>query len=258
MVKHQYDLIFGNAGAILTIINLYDLTNKSKYLSLAKEMGNYLLKKSSYLDKGIGWKSDISPNYLAGLSHGNSGFSLAFAYLYSRTKEKQYIEIIKDILEYENSLYNPVTNNWKDLRRGDFDNNIDSMAWCHGASGILMSRLKLLELMKGTVLESLILNDVIRAAQKVMKLQILQGNCLCHGNFGTISILRHYGEKMGCYEAIELSKFMLNYIMKSNEDDFIKDCERYNPGIMIGATGIYYAMLKQEISLLPEILLLEI
>lgn len=51
---------------------------------------------------------------------------------------------------------------------------------------------------------------------------------------------------------------MLNYIMKSNEDDFIKDCERYNPGIMIGATGIYYAMLKQEISLLPEILLLEI
>ena len=78
-----------------------------------------------------------------------------------------------------------------------------------------------------------------------MKLQILQGNCLCHGNFGTISILRHYGEKMGCYEAIELSKFMLNYIMKSNEDDFIKDCERYNPGIMIGATGIYYAMLKQ-------------
>ena len=112
--------------------------------------------------------------------------------------------------------------------------------------------------MKGTVLESLILNDVIRAAQKVMKLQILQGNCLCHGNFGTISILRHYGEKMGCYEAIELSKFMLNYIMKSNEDDFIKDCERYNPGIMIGATGIYYAMLKQEISLLPEILLLEI
>ena len=255
---NKYDLIFGNAGAILTIINLYDLTNKSKYLSLAKEMGNYLLKKSSYLDKGIGWKSDISPNYLAGLSHGNSGFSLAFAYLYSRTKEKQYIEIIKDILEYENSLYNPVTNNWKDLRRGDFDNNIDSMAWCHGASGILMSRLKLLELMKGTVLESLILNDVIRAAQKVMKLQILQGNCLCHGNFGTISILRHYGEKMGCYEAIELSKFMLNYIMKSNEDDFIKDCERYNPGIMIGATGIYYAMLKQEISLLPEILLLEI
>ena len=49
----RYDFLSGNAGAIITIINLYDMTGKEKYLSLALEMGEYLLQHSTQLTREL-------------------------------------------------------------------------------------------------------------------------------------------------------------------------------------------------------------
>lgn len=257
----RYDFLSGNAGAIITIINLYDMTGKEKYLSLALEMGEYLLQHSTQLTRGIGWRNDVNPYFLAGLSHGNSGFALAFAYLYNWAGGKRYLDVICNILAYEDTLYNAHMNNWIDLRGKESDEYKDISAWCHGAAGILLARLKLLEFLKDTELEKTILKDMKHAAEKLLKMQLLKGNCLCHGNLGNINILEAYGKQMNRSDAKVLSSCMFERVIGLIEKDKVKFtdvCEQYNPGIMIGATGIYYGILKHCMDFLPQILLLDI
>lgn len=162
---NKYDFLFGNAGAIVVILNLFDLTVEYEFLSLAIEMGNFLLDHCIENESGISWKSSVSPYCLAGLSHGNSGFALAFANLYSRTRNNKYLCIIKKILTYENSLFDASEGNWKDLRR----ENSYANSWCHGAAGILLGRIKLYELLRDTYVQIDIEEDIRKAAQKVMK-----------------------------------------------------------------------------------------
>ena len=47
---------------------------------------------------------------------------------------------MRKILNYENSLYDEALENWRDVRGGTMENTIDSVSWCHGAGGILLSR----------------------------------------------------------------------------------------------------------------------
>lgn len=254
---NKYDFLFGNAGAIVVILNLFDLTVEYEFLSLAIEMGNFLLDHCIENESGISWKSSVSPYCLAGLSHGNSGFALAFANLYSRTRNNKYLCIIKKILTYENSLFDASEGNWKDLRR----ENSYANSWCHGAAGILLGRIKLYELLRDTYVQIDIEEDIRKAAQKVMKQKKLKINCLCHGNMGNISILYEYGKRMKHQRAIKLAEDMFNMILNqfsSNNFESIPAFEAYNPGFMIGATGIYYALWKHYVHTIPNVLLLEI
>lgn len=257
----MFDFLSGNAGAIIVIIHMYDMTNNVDYLKLAIKMGEYLLKYSIKMKHGIGWNSSNNATCLAGLAHGNSGFALAFSYLYARSKDKKYLKVIRDILEYENSLYSSDIANWKDLR-ADKEGSADIVTWCHGAAGILLSRIKIYELLKNTSLEQTILIDINKAVRKTMSKPLINGNCLCHGNLGNILILLEYGRRMNCSISKNKADYWYNIILKllheSNKSEFISEFEKYNQSIMIGGAGLYYALLKYNTNFLPNILLLEI
>ncbi len=78
---------------------------------------------------------------------------------------------------------------------------------------------------------------------------------------GNISILYEYGKRMKHQRAIKLAEDMFNMILNqfsSNNFESIPAFEAYNPGFMIGATGIYYALWKHYVHTIPNVLLLEI
>lgn len=261
-MDNKYDLLAGNAGAIILLINLYELTKNHEHLSLAIKMGEYLLKKSSLSGGMLGWKNDINTNCLAGLSHGGSGFALSYTHLFNVTGEDKYLQVVEDILKYENSLYDEETGDWKDMREentGDLQTN--ALAWCHGSAGILLARTKMYEMLIHTNLSKIIYKDIEQGAKKIMQMGLIKGNCLCHGNFGNVSILKDYGKRLGNVEAESIAnsiiKIMVNQLEKE-ETNFLATSERFNPGFMVGATGVYYTLLKNIYEHLPSVLLLEI
>ena len=75
-------------------------------------------------------------------------------------------------------------NNWIDLRGKESDEYKDISAWCHGAAGILLARLKLLEFLKDTELEKTILKDMKHAAEKLLKMQLLKRKLPMSWEFG--------------------------------------------------------------------------
>lgn len=130
----ENDLLDGRAGVILILAVLYKITHQKIYLNASEVLFKQMMESAYTSEQGIGWPS-INGKILAGLAHGCSGIALAPAYLYHLTGRKAYKAVTAQILKYENTLYNPESGNWTDLRSSKADYN--TSAWCHGAPGIL-------------------------------------------------------------------------------------------------------------------------
>lgn len=61
------------------------------------------------------------------------------------TDQKKYVDRICELMAYEDSLFSVEKGNWIDMRKknSEADGRRYMNAWCHGASGILLSRVKL-------------------------------------------------------------------------------------------------------------------
>lgn len=151
---NSFDLVYGNAGAVITLINMYQLTGNKEYIASAEIAGDIIVnaqeKEGSI--KG-GWNGDGRTSPLAGFSHGASGIVLALAKLWQVTQKEEYLLSLLDGIKFENSLFVKEKGNWKDERvyAGEkaSDGGSFTVAWCHGAAGILLSRSKVNVILNG-------------------------------------------------------------------------------------------------------------
>lgn len=263
----NFDIVYGNAGAIIVLINMYHLTNDAEYLETAISAGELLVK--AQIQNGElkgGWISNDRQSPLAGFSHGVSGIALALVRLWDITNKEEFLNAAIDGIKYENSLFVPEKGNWKDERvySGVKASDRDSytIAWCHGAAGILLSRVKIYTLLD-TRYSSLLIDDITEAARTVTKEGVLGNNCLCHGNLGNTEILEEY---IKCFndKAATTHCTSLRQVIAENICQEKYDCDNaylfgYKlPGFMTGLSGMGYSMLRDINCDLPCILALDI
>lgn len=124
------------------LMELYQTTKETYYADLAVLIGDWLWERAEAQNVGYGWRISENRVPLNGMAHGNSGFIYAYAYLLEYTHDFKYQDIIDKLVVYENSLFVREAGNWKVLR--DEQQDVYRNAWCYGAAGILVSRLKLL------------------------------------------------------------------------------------------------------------------
>lgn len=176
-------------------------------------------------------------NVLGGMAHGNSGFMIAYAALLEHTGNPKYVKIIKELLNYENSLFDDRVGNWRDMRSPI--QKVYQNSWCNGASGILLARMKLAELPYFDKDEG-IHKDIDSAAKVLFENINLRSFCLCHGVVGNYFIMRRYCAK---YKLNSFQKQQMNN-MKRNISRILSDWselpieEKYSIGFMNGLTGI--------------------
>lgn len=255
------DLISGNAGALLICLNMFKITGIKKYILYATEIAEDLIRNSQKQDiGGIAWKIKETNLPLSGFSHGNSGIVYALIKLLEEEKSQKYLEVIKEAITYEDLLYSDQINNWFDLRK-DFNekDKMDSVSWCHGAAGILISRLEVLKINYEEVLNDSIIDiDIKRAYDKIVNTPLRKGLCLCHGNFGNVEIMYKY---IKYKKDKKLEKKLISYLTEAAEYIYY-DKVKYlpqeeNPSFMTGFSGIGYTLLRRIFDL-PDILSIEI
>lgn len=254
-----FDLISGNSGIVLLLINMYKKTGTPTYLQKAIQIAEQLIE-DMVTDKGkVGWKSEVVPEVLAGFAHGNSGFIEMFSRLYEVYPQAKYLRVLSRLVEYENSLYSEKNNNWTDLRKfPEEDQNRDQpIAWCHGAAGILLSRLTLYNAIKNsgeTALFQQVIKDISLAKNKLIEDGLHAGFCLCHGNMGNLLILKRYAEIFDDKQVRSICDSRFEQILEFLNDQNVLPTELYNPGFMTGLSGIAYALLKYTMPELPLII----
>ena len=99
-----------------------------------------------------GWSPALDRRPLAGFAHGAAGIAWALLELAAVTGEERFRVAARQAIDYERSLYSPEAENWPDLRQLEIsgaDTEPDSdrfmTAWCHGAVGIGLARLRALQ-----------------------------------------------------------------------------------------------------------------
>lgn len=213
-----------------------------------------------------GWNGDGRTSPLAGFSHGASGIVLALAKLWQVTQKEEYLLSLLDGIKFENSLFVKEKGNWKDERvyAGEkaSDGGSFTVAWCHGAAGILLSRSKVNVILNGRY-SDLIENDIKVAVNTILREGILGNNCLCHGNLGNTEILFEY-LKDHSDKKIEKYYVDIRDIIAENVCNGVFDCDNaylygYKlQGFMTGLCGMGYSLLRDIKKDLPCVIALEV
>lgn len=259
----NFDLLGGNAGGIVVLLKLYDITGNQEYLQAAQLAGEILCRHAEKMESGIGWRG-VGNTPLCGMAHGNSGILIALSRLYQQTGQKRFYDICLQGLDYEDSMYEETIQDWKDLRRESEEQGYISgqeMAWCHGAGGIALARKLMIETLvsrgkeNGSDLQSRLEKDIEKARPAIENFFLRQGMCICHGTLGNYQILKKM-QKYFDIDVIDRAKAgIYEQIMHWEKEDpnFLLH-EYYAPGFMNGVAGIGYYLLKEIDEELPEIL----
>ncbi len=236
-LDREFDLLSGNAGAVVVLARLYEVFHEEEWLRLAEEIGEFLWKKAQKQETGYGWCGESAKRALAGMAHGNSGFIMAYAALLKHTHDKKYQEIIRELLKFEDSLYSLTVGNWRDLR--NTRQEVYANAWCHGAVGILLSRLRLYGLEEYKE-NRRVLADIENAARYLFAHAERNGLCICHGMAGNYRSMTIYEKYFSLTEEQKASKQQVRQrlleILAGGTKVLPQD--KYKPGLMMGMAGI--------------------
>ena len=238
----EHDLLAGNAGIIVVLSKLYEITKEEEYIDLAITIGDYLMNSMEEQSVGYGFRGQTCKEALSGMAHGNSGFIVAYAELLKHTKDKKYWKVIDELLTYEDSLYDEEVGNWKDLRYPQ--QNSYANAWCHGAAGILLSRLQLLQLpeYKNDIVAQ---RDLENAVKVLFSQSMRKGLCICHGMSGNYLIIREYQKCYGLStEQKEYMEQLKREIVHTVCTNSLLPQDKHMMGFMTGIAGIGYTLVQ--------------
>lgn len=228
------DLLGGKAGAAWVFLQMFEQTGEERYVKEAEKSVYSMLPQAVKMECGIGWKPEIGENPISGMAHGNAGILMPVLALWELTKKQEYEILAEKIREYEESLYDEKRGNWID-RRKDKEEGEDTVAWCHGAAGILLARLWGYQRVTDRAWKERLKNDIERAYRKTETYWKRDSWSLCHGTGGNLWIMDIADRVLGKEQKnrMDIDEFQL------------LPQERLNPGIMGGYGGILLYLLKK-------------
>lgn len=273
------DLINGTSGTLLGLLQLHAATGEAWLLEKADLFLQRLVDRSHRGPEGLYW--DFSSNNIRGLcsfSHGAAGIGFVFLEAGRYLQNEALYHIAEEAFCYERFFFNEENKNWPDFRKSiwvpkDYEEHTAAYiegntafftqpgfmnAWCHGAAGIGLSRLRAYEVVKKDVYaqEAKIAlykteeTDIIPDTEQNDIKKYQRSFTLCHGCCGNAEIfLEAYrafmdesylalAEKVAL-QALEVKKnkqrYMSGFVTVNGQED---------TSLFMGNAGIGYFFLK--------------
>ncbi len=245
----EFDILGGAAGCIAGLLSLYLCAPSQDVLSAAVLCGDRLLECARPIGSGVGWTSRTAPSVrLAGFSHGAAGIAWSLLELSALTGEARFRAAAVKAMEYERSIFSPGEGNWPDLRETEDagrepDGKRFMVAWCHGAPGIGMARLRSLRHMD----DEKIREEVDVALKTTLENGFGKNHSLCHGDLGNLDLMleasAEFGDPRSSFQLNRLAAIILESI---SENGWICGTPQgvESPGLMVGLAGIGYELLR--------------
>lgn len=244
--EHHPDLLEGNAGAIVALVRVYEQDGDQAALDAALELGRELL--SATPDR-VPAGARLLP--LTGFAHGTAGIGLALLELAAATGELEFRAAADRCFAYEEAFFDPARGNWPDLRgvvADQYGRPVGSpgfmTAWCHGAPGIGLSRLRAMELdpERAAAYEPAAragLRTTVDALEADLE-DPATDYCLCHGIAGHADIALIASRVLG---EPELERRAVR-TMERLGAMAVHDQAEPDPSLFTGSAGVGYALLR--------------
>lgn len=257
--KQGVDVIMGSAGAIPALVALYQRTGNDALLGLATQHADLLLSGANNQPHGCSWdtlNTGEQHPHLTGYAHGAAGVSLALAEIYAVTGINAYGDAAKEGFAYENSHFDCQHQNWPDFRNLESlgissDTTVCAVAWCHGAAGIGLSRLRAYQLLNDATLRS-DAEAAIATTRKQLENYLQSPGfdfTYCHGAIGDAELLLLADEYLGVNQHREFVSQVLAWAIDRYEQPGIEWPSGVpeageSPSLFLGTAGIGHFMLR--------------
>ncbi len=261
----EYSVVRGAAGAISSVLAYHRCVPSDKALNAAIACGDHLVASAQPVGSGLGWLvSGSGPRPLGGFGHGATGIAWALLELAAATGNGRYRSAAQLAMDYERSLYRSEAENWVDLRQTNLpgaktitESPRFSVAWCHGAPGIGLARLRARQHLTDQKLD----DEINVALHTTLAQGFGQSHSLCHGDMGNLELLleasRVLGEGRWRVKADGLAAAILDSIDRDGWRCGGPQAVEM-PSLMLGLAGIGYQMLRlAEPDSVPSVLLLD-
>lgn len=250
-----FDVIGGSAGSLAVLYSLEEqpfLAGKN-LKDMMDACYRHIAANPREFSLGISW--GLSPEHVpySGFAHGNAGIAAYLARYYARTGNSSVNDLISRTLELERGLYTEEHKNWFPSMVKD---RISS-GWCHGAPGILLSKVILLK----AGYEDEYLEEEIDISLGTTLASLGFNTSLCHGDLGNLAILKYAAKALGRWDlenaATGTFQKLFDSVLKERwQDGLFRGTESL--GLMVGLAGVGFAILKQFApEFVPEILVLD-
>jgi type 2 lantibiotic biosynthesis protein LanM len=267
----EFGVVRGAAGAIGSLLAFQRCLASNPALKAASACGDHLIASAQSVPdlqvplgegdlpagRGLGWVIPrLGPRPLAGFAHGAAGIAWALLELAAVTGDERYRVAARHAIDYERSLYSPAAQNWPDLRQADPDPPHFMAAWCHGAAGIGLARLRALPHLDDPKLG----DEIHIALHTTLARGFGQTHSLCHGDMGNLDLLLEASRVLNDPEwRVQLDR--LAAMILDSIDRHGWQCAGPEgvemPGLMLGLAGIGYQMLRlAEPDRVPSVLVL--
>jgi lantibiotic biosynthesis protein len=272
LTQQGLDVVSGAAGLIPVLLNIHQRHPKDFLLDLANRLANYLLSKAKQSDHGLSWNTLNLSNqqHLTGFSHGTAGIAWAFLELNQLTGQEQFWNAAEQAFQYERYWYSSEQENWPDLRNFsqavlDQHSSLNyGIAWCHGAPGIGLSRLRACQLLGDATCKA-----EAEAALRTTISSLSQSNyggwdnySLCHGLSGNADVLVYANQILND----QTYKTMAEQVGHRGIELYYKNNLPWpcgimgggeTPNLMLGLAGIGYFYLRLHDSIItPSVLII--
>ncbi len=258
------DIIGGAAGCIGALMCLYQQAPTTGTLAAAVQCGDHLLAKARPLEQSGGWLTPMAEKPLTGFSHGAAGIAWALMELAAVSGEDRFREAALAGLAYERTLFSPEAGNWLDVRDPEpqsankqTDQPHFMLAWCHGAPGIGLSRIRMLTHYDDEQLRA----EIDTAVRTTLSKGFGGNHSLCHGDLGNFDLLLQTS-KLGNRAQWQDQKDRLSALIWAGIETRGWLCGVpqgvETPGLMNGLAGIGYGLLRLAApERVPSILVME-
>lgn len=258
------DLVSGGTGAIAPLLALDDRLDCPALRDLAMRLGRRTVAAAIRSDDGWSWPVSAgaieAARPLTGLAHGAAGIGWSLLELGSAAGAGEMIEAAQQAFRYEDRWFRSAEDNWPDFREEEGDDAPACVAWCHGAPGIGLTRLRAVELGFDAC------RTGAEAAMRTTRSSLadrdywIDGDfSLCHGHGGLGDILRYASRVLdhpGSAELVWEAAAAGAARFADAPDSWPCGVRRgSNPSLMIGLAGIGYFFLGLADPALPSVLL---
>jgi lantibiotic modifying enzyme len=253
----EWDLLAGQAGAILGLLWLRRRLGDNSLLEWATGLGEALIAAGKR-DKtgGLSWRGRHASRALTGYSHGAAGPGIALLELGAVVRDETFKEAGLAAFAYERRWYNAAQANWPDFRQtGGTRSQIlqrFSTAWCHGAPGIALSRLRAMQLAPTPEILSELHAALATTSQATAAMFDAPGTsfCLCHGLAGNAEVLNLCANGT----APSLVWRLATYCRRTS-GGALAPSQDAAPGLMLGRSGLGLFYLRLFDPSVPSVLL---
>ncbi|HEX8905516.1 MAG TPA: lanthionine synthetase LanC family protein, partial [Longimicrobiaceae bacterium] len=278
------DVIGGGGGALQALVSLSRwLEDGELAMEIARRLGDHLVSVGEHEPGGWCWGTmrGSAIRNLCGYAHGSAGVGHALLELYLATGDSRYRYAMEQAFLYESQFFSPEAVNWPDLRHNELGEYLyagrqeelrkrlmsgETMppqaprymsAWCHGAPGIGLSRLRAWQALG----EPKYLEDAKAAivATDASLADARMNFSLCHGRGGNAETLIVAAEVLGDPALLERPRQVGVEGWEAYESQGLPwPCGTMqgalDPGLLLGEAGIGYFFLRLARPETPSVL----